>query len=166
MSFFLFKNRKQEKVDNRDFPRKEKETPASELIYRKLKENGGKAVVHSINGKEYEIFDTGDGKTFRCDQLPLNPGYEYRVFDVVTDLLHRSGGRARKGNGRNFKLGYGNCTEDTVVGAIGKNYAGKSKGDSVFDPVFVLSAVLDWAGIAHNERGYLSLTAEYQSGLL
>ena len=27
--------------------------------------------------------------------------------------------------------------------------------------VFVLAAVLDWAGIAHNERGYLTLTAEY-----
>lgn len=32
-----------------------------------------------------------------------------------------------------------------------------------FDPVFVLAAVLDWAGIAHNERGYLTLTADYRS---
>ena len=40
---------------------------------------------------------------------------------------------------------------------------GKKEGMSVFDPVFVLSAILDWAGIAHNGRGYLELTAEYQA---
>ena len=31
-------------------------------------------------------------------------------------------------------------------------------GKYVFDPVFVLASVLDWAGIARNERGYLTLT--------
>ena len=36
---------------------------------------------------------------------------------------------------------------------------------NMFDPVFVLAAVLDWAGIAHNERGYLTLTADYRSML-
>ena len=39
----------------------------------------------------------------------------------------------------------------------------KKEGMSVFDPVFVLSAILDWAGIAHNERGYLELTADYRT---
>ena len=78
-------------------------------------------------------------------------------------LLFQTGGKARKGNGRNYKLGYGECTEDTVVGCIAKDYAGKKEGMSVFDPVFVLSAILDWEGIAHNERGYLELPAEYQA---
>ena len=63
---------------------------------------------------------------------------------------------------RNRKA-YGDCTEDTIVGCIAKEYAGKKEGMSVFDPVFVLSAILDWAGIAHNERGYLELTAEYRT---
>ena len=58
---------------------------------------------------------------------------------------------------------YGDCTEDTIVGCIAKEYAGKKEGMSVFDPVFVLSAILDWAGIAHNERGYLELTADYRT---
>ena len=57
--------------------------------------------------------------------------------------------------------GYGDCTEDTIVGCIAKEYAGKKEGMSVFDPVFVLSAILDWAGIVRNERGYLELTADY-----
>ena len=87
------------------------------------------------------------------------------IFDVIVDLLLQSGGKAPKGNGRNFRLGEGNCTEDTVVGALAKNYEGQRIGESVFDPVFVLAAVLDWAGIAHNERGYIELTASYRMKL-
>lgn len=56
-----------------------------------------------------------------------------------------------------------NCDESTVVGAVAKNYAGKKVGDSVFDPVFVLAAVLEWAGIVHNRRGELVLTQQYLS---
>lgn len=36
---------------------------------------------------------------------------------------------------------------------------------SVPDPVFILAAVLEWAGIASNERGELVLTASYQEKL-
>ena len=88
---------------------------------------------------------------YRC--VWIKPNYEYRVFDVIVELLLENGGRARKGNGRNYKLGEPECDETTVVGAIAKYYAGKKYGDSVFDPVFVFAAVLEWAGIAHNERG-------------
>ena len=74
------------------------------------------------------------------------------------------GGRARKGNGRNFKLGDAGCEETTVVGVIAK-YRGYEVGDSVYDPVFVMAAVLEWAGIARNGRGVLILTEEYKSML-
>ncbi len=46
------------------------------------------------------------------------------------------------------------------MGAIGKYYWGKQEGDSVFDPVFVLAAVLEWADIAYNGRGYLELMGD------
>ncbi len=134
---------------------------ASEIIKAKLIQAGGKAEVRSINGKLYEIRMERDGKSFLCDQLPITPPYEFAVFDVIVDLLKQNGGKAYKGNGRNYRLGEGGCEETTVVGAVAKNYAGKSKGQSVFDPVFVLAAVLDWADIAHNERGYLQLTSSY-----
>lgn len=81
--------------------------------------------------------------------------------DMIRSKLYENGGKARKGNGRNYRLGEGDCAEDTVVWAIGKNYFYAADGTSVVDPVFVLDAVLDWAGIAHNERGYLTLTADY-----
>lgn len=135
---------------------------ASKIIERKLIQSGGHAVVGSINGKTYEIRAADDGISFLCKQLPIKPPYEFVVFDVIVDLLKRQGGRAKKGNGRNHKLGEYACDDATVVGAIGKNYSGKKDGESVYDPVFVLSAMLEWADIAHNYRGYLELTPSYR----
>lgn len=136
---------------------------ASDIIREKLYENGGRATVYSVTGKPYIIRAANDGRTFLCNELPVpaSQTYTYDVFDVIVELLLSQDGVARKGNGRNYALGEGDCTLDTVVGAIGKNYFGATEGKYVFDPVFVLASVLDWAGIAHNERGYLRLTAEY-----
>jgi hypothetical protein len=41
--------------------------------------------------------------------------------------------------------------------AIATEYYGKEEGESSFDPLFVIAAILDWAGIARNERGYMEL---------
>lgn len=134
---------------------------ASEIIKAKLLENGGHVTVYTARGLPCEIWADSDGKSFISDKLPIKPNYEYTVFDVIVELLVANGGRAKKGNGRNYKLGHPSCDEHTVVGAVAKNYAGKKVGDSVFDPVFVLAAVLEWAGIAHNGRGELVLTQQY-----
>lgn len=136
---------------------------ASEIIKAKLLENGGHVTVYTARGLPCEIWADSDGKSFISDKLPIKPNYEYTVFDVIVELLVANGGRAKKGNGRNYKLGHPSCDEHTVVGVVAKNYAGKKVGDSVFDPVFVLAAVLEWAGIAHNGRGELVLTQQYLS---
>lgn len=134
---------------------------ASDIVRNKLYENGGQATVYSFTGEPCVIKANPDGKMFDSDKLP--PKYGYAVFDVIVEdlLLQQPNYRARKGMGRGYRLGTGKCTEDTVVGAVGKYYFGKSTGDSVLDPVFVLAAILDWAGIAHNRRGYIELTADY-----
>ena len=137
-------------------------TKASEIIKAKLLDNGGRVIVHTARGLPCEIIAAPDGKSFVSKKLPVKPPYEYKVFDAIVDLLIANGGRARKGNGRNYKLGHPECDENTVVGIVAI-YDGKKLGESVYDPVFVLAAVLDWAGIAHNERGYLTLTADYRS---
>lgn len=137
---------------------------ASEIIKAKLKEHGGQVTVYTVRGLPCKIYAEADGKTFTSNKLPIKPPYDYGVFDVIVDLLLRQGGRARKGNGRNFKLGEAGCEENTVVGAVAK-YRGNQIGSSVFDPVFVLAAVLEWAGIVHNDRGELLLTAKYRSML-
>ena len=138
---------------------------ASEIIRAKLKACGGSAVVRTARGLPCEIVASPDGRSFTSDKLPIKPPYQYEVFDIIVDLLLENHGRARKGNGRSYRLGAPDCDESTVVGAIAYRYAGKKTGDSVFDPVFVLAAVLEWAEIAHNERGELVLTASYRSKL-
>ena len=135
-------------------------TLASEIIKSKLKDSGGRTLVRSISGKTYEIRADIDGKSFSCNQLPML--FEYTVFDVIVNLLIQQGGRAKKGNGRNYKLGEPGCEDTTVVGAVAKNYSGKKDGDSIFDPVFILVSVLEWANISHNCSGYIELTPSYR----
>lgn len=143
----------------------ENSVKASDIIKRKLMENGGRVMIHTARGLPCEIRAASDGISFVSNKLPCNPPYRYEVFDVIVDLLLSQGGRARKGNGRNYKLGEPGCDETTVIGAIGYHYAHVEKGKFVYDPVFVLAAVLEWAGIANNERGKLVLTADYRESL-
>ena len=134
---------------------------ASEIIKAKLLDNGGRVTVYTARGLPCEVWMNADGRSFTSDKLPIKPPYEYRVFDVIVDLLVSQGGYARKGNGRNYKLGESNCDKTTVVGAVALD-RGHTIGNSVFDPVFVFAAILEWAGIAHNERGELVLTQQYR----
>ena len=156
--------KKQEKLDMKNMVIDYNSKKASEIIKAKLMKNGGRVLVHTLQGLPCEVKADADGESFLSDKLPIKPPYQYEVFDVVVELLLSQNGRARKGNGRSYKLGHPQCDETTVVGAVAK-YCGKRDGESVFDPVFVLAAVLDWAGIAHNERGELVLTANYRSML-
>ena len=41
-------------------------------------------------------------------------------------------------------------------------YYGKSEGESVFDPVFILAGILEWADVAKNGWGFLELTNNYR----
>lgn len=140
---------------------------ASEIIKRKLYEENGVIHITLLDGKPCTIKAFPDGISFSSDKLnQFKFPYEYRVFDDICDLLlHSADHRARKGNahGRGDKVGYGNCTADTVVGTIAIRYAQKPIGASALDPVFVLAAMLEWTGIAYNRRGYLQLTPAYLS---
>lgn len=134
---------------------------ASDIIRRKLLENDGIVTISLLDKKLCTIVATDGGNAFTSDKLNKHKlKFDFTVFDVIVDLLKESPQhRARKGNahGKEDKVGYGKCTSDTVVGAIAVHYFGKSQGESCFDPVFVLAAVMDWAGVATNMRGYIQL---------
>lgn len=159
-----YSNENQEVIDVKNIFIDRGSKKASDIIKAKLIDNGGHAVVHTARGLPCEIWAAPDGTSFISNKLPIKPPYEYAVFDVIVDLLLSNGGKARKGNGRNYKLGDSECDETTVVGAVAIS-RGYTAGKSVFDPVFVLAAVLEWADIAHNERGELVLTPAYRSML-
>lgn len=137
---------------------------ASEIVKAKLLDNGGRVTVHTATGLPCQVWMNPDGRTFSSDKLPIKPAFEYRVFDAITDLLISQGGRARKGNGRFYKLGESQCDHTTVVGAVAIQ-RGAKPGDSVYDPVFVLAAILQWAGIANNERGELVMIENEENGM-
>lgn len=154
-----------EEIDVQNWFTDHTSTRASEIIKTKLKKNGGRVIVHTIRGLPCEIWVAADGISFESDKLPIKPSYRFDVFDIIVELLKKQNGRAKKGNGRNYKLGEENCDDTTVVGYIAKHYSHKRNGESVFDPVFVLAAVLEWADIARNERGELVLSASYRAKL-
>lgn len=151
-----------EAVDMSTWYVQENSRKASDIIKKKLMENNGRVIVHTARGLPCEIRAAPDGVSFLSNKLPITPPYQYDVFDVIVDLLRSQGGRAKKGNGRNHRLGEPECDETTVVGAIAYQYFHIESGKSVYDPVFVLAAVLEWAGIASNERGELVLTPAYR----
>ena len=138
---------------------------ASEIVRRKLFESKGIITISLLDGKPCKIIASSDGKSFTSDKLnDYKLVLEYRVFDDVVELLkHSNQFRAPKGNGhgKEDKVGYGKCTEDTIVGTIATKYFRKEKGASTYDPTFVIAAVLEWAGIAINQRGFVSLNPQY-----
>lgn len=151
----------QEEVDVSNLVVNHNSTDASEIIKSKLMACGGRTMVRLQRGDLCEISISPDGK-FMCPKLIP---YDFEVFNAIVKLLLNSPGyRVKKGNARAAKLGEPGCEENTAAGAV-LLYMGKKPGESGLDPVFVLAAVLEWAGIARNERGELALTQSYRSML-
>lgn len=151
----------QEEVDVSNLVVNHNSTDASEIIKSKLMACGGRTMVRLQRGDLCEISISPDGK-FICPKLIP---YDFEVFNAIVNLLLNSPGyRVKKGNARAAKLGEPGCEENTAAGAV-LLYMGKKPGESGLDPVFVLAAVLEWAGIARNERGELALTQSYRSML-
>lgn len=139
-------------------------TRPSDIIKSKIYENGGIVTVRLFDGSACKIIAENDGTSFSSDKLGTAK-YTYDAFDVIVDHLRSSPNyRAPKGTARNKgdKVGYGKCCEGTVIYNFATKYAGKAIGTSTFDPIFVLAAVLEWAEIITNGRGYLQLNAQYR----
>ena len=131
---------------------------ASDIIKNKLYDNRGTSTVALKNGGYCRISIAENGNCFVSDKLSTNK-IDFCIFDIIVDFLKEQGGQASKGMGRgkDDKVGYGKCGEKTIMYQIATKYYGKTVGESTFDPVFVLAAMLEWAGIAENGRGYIKL---------
>lgn len=129
---------------------------ASELVIKKIRASGGKASITLLN-RDMTRISIGGNNYFVSDKLP-NQEVRWSIFDIVVNfLIKQPYGRAPKGGCRDSKVGKNKCGRDTVMYAIATEYYGKEEGESSFDPLFVIAAILDWAGIARNERGYMEL---------
>lgn len=129
---------------------------ASEIIINKLNSNGGEAYVYLLNGDKAHI-QIVDDSYFISNKLP-HQKINFSIFDLVVDFLKSEPHfRAIKGGCRNSKVGEDKCSRGTVMYVIAKKYYGKVDGESSFDPLFVITAILDWANIVRNKRGYMEL---------
>lgn len=129
---------------------------SSEIIIEKLKEAGGDVTIELLSKKEARV-KLVEKNSFASDKLRWN-SLDFTVFDIVTDFLkEQKDRRAPKGGCRNSKVGEGMCAKGTVIYEIATKYYGKVDGNSSFDPLFVIAAILDCAKIARNCRGYLEL---------
>ncbi|MCI8336257.1 MAG: DUF2089 domain-containing protein [Peptococcaceae bacterium] len=127
----------------------------SDIVKRKLKQCGGRTYITSYAGNQYMLWAEPDGISFGCDALHGHI-YMFGIFDIVMDFLKSNGGKAKKGMGR-APLGSEKCRLETVAGVILQEYLGVAVGGSGVDPSFVIVAILDWAGLIHNKRGYVEL---------
>ncbi len=155
----------EEQIDMSIYSNIESTVNASDIIKKKLYENNGVITIPQFGGKSCKVIALNDGKSFTSNKLNnCQAKYKYTVFDDIVDLLLSHNGRAKKGVGRNKedKVGYGKCVPGTVLYEIATKSLKKRHGESTFDPVFIMAAILEWADIARNCRGYIELTASYK----
>lgn len=145
---------KEEPMDMSNWAINKNSAKASDIVKAKLVGCGGRTVVHTLQGNPYSVWVESED-SFACDKII---SYTYDIFDVIVEHLVSQGGKARKGNGRGH-LGGPGCEDDTIAAAILRNYWHSNTG---FDPGFIMMAILEWAGIIHNRRGTVELTAEYR----
>ena len=132
-------------------------------IKEKLNDNGGKAIISLYSGDSCDIgFDT-NGKGLVSSKIPPKNQLTWEAFDAAIEIVIENGGKIIKGNARMGKLGSDYLPIDSLEGHIAHKVHGVQIGESAFGPGFVIAAVLDWAEICHNERGYLRINDRFIS---
>lgn len=134
---------------------------ASDAVYRMMKEHGGFFTVTTLLGNKHDFHMSRDDKYIYSDSALPNQKLEFSVFDKVADFIRKSGGTVRKGNGHDSKVGGKHCGQDTLMYFVATEIYGHREGESTFDPIFALAAILDNAGVVVNLRGKIKLKAEY-----
>lgn len=136
------------------------------LITKKIKGRmnacNGKATISLLQGKECEIWYDYNGKGLVSPKIPPSNQLTWEAFEAAVEVVIKNGGKAVKGNARSgARLGSSRLSLDSVEGYIAHKVHGVQEGGTAFGPGFVIAAVLDWAGICKNERGYLSIRPSF-----
>lgn len=130
----------------------------SEYLKEYYLSNGKRINVTTLRGKQHEICLSDDNKYFYSETGLKQHKIKLNWFDGIVDFIKQNGGRVKKGGCRS-KAGQGNCTEGTLGYYVATECYGKCDGGSSTDPIFIISAILENAGICKNERGYIQLSA-------
>jgi len=131
---------------------------AIKQIQSKFSGVGSTEQIPLMNGKSYfKATLKHDG--VEVDNLGTQKFLPWKVFEETVRLLSTApdGKRRQKGNSHNGKLGDKLLPLDSIEGHIAAKVYGKPEGKSVFRRISPVAALLSWASICDNGRGYLSL---------
>lgn len=136
--------------------------PNDSLVVKKIKEKlnscNGRTEISLFRGDKCEIWYDGNGKGLISPKIPIPNQLTWEVFDAAVEIVLKKGGKAEKGKAQSgAKLGSDKLPLDSVEGYIASKVHGVKEGKTTFGPGFVICAILDWADICKNERGYLSI---------
>ena len=128
---------------------------AVEVIKLKFERIDRKVRIPLQKGRVFKASMTDEGIV--VDNLGNQPLLPWVIFEEVINLLVRKGGRAKKGNAMDSKLGQEGLPLDSIEGHIAQAVYGKKAGDSVFRRISPITAILVWAGLCNAEPGELVL---------
>ncbi len=133
-------------------------------IKEKLNDSGGRASITLFRDDSCDIGYDTNGKGLVSSKIPPENQLTWEAFNAAFEVVIENDGKVIKGNARSgAKLGSEGLPLDSLEGHIAHKVHGVQIGDSAFGPGFVIAAVLDWAEICHNERGYLTINNEFMA---
>src|SRR5665648_859878 len=107
------------------------EDPVVAKIKNKFDEKGSPAKIPLMSGKQFfEARAEEDG--IYVDNLKNQPFLPWKIFSEAVNFLQENGGKAKKGNATNSRLGDPNLDLTTMEGYIASKVYGCKIGDSVF----------------------------------
>jgi hypothetical protein len=130
----------------------------ADRIRARFEAHGGVVSIPLQKGDPFMARLTPTG--IEVSNLGTQPFLPWAVFEETVKLPESQGGRAKKGDCMGPKLGSERLPLDSVEGQIAAIVYGKKTGDSVFRRVTPTAAILEWAGICENGRGYLKLRSQ------
>jgi len=132
------------------------EDPVILKIKSQFDKKGNPAKIPLMSGKQFfEARSENDG--VYVDNLKNQPFLPWKIFSESVNCIKENGGKVKKGNATNSKLGDQNLGLDTLEGYIASKIYGCKIGETVFKRVNSIASILAWAEICENTRGQISL---------
>lgn len=135
------------------------EDPVISKIKNQFDKKGNPAKIPLMSGKQFfEARSEADG--VYVDNLKKDPFLPWNIFSESVNCIKENGGKVKKGNATNSRLGDPNLGLDTLEGYIASKVYDCKVGDAVFKRINAVASVLAWAEICENTRGQISLLEE------
>jgi len=145
-------------------PINENDSLVIKRIKEKLNSVDGHTTIPLYSGDDCDIGFDVNGRGLISQKIPPANQLIWEAFDAAVEVVIKNGGEAVKGKARSgAKLGSDDLPLDSVEGYIANKVHDVQVGETAFGPGFVIAAVLDWAEICHNERGYLRINKNFMA---